>query len=56
MDTWVQLLPVSRVLCVIVQPSVPCPKIVLSVFFAFSELMLLDFKVTISCQPYLPET
>lgn len=51
MNTQVQLLPVSCDLCV-----VSCPKIVLSVFLAFSEPVLLDFKVNISSQPYLPET
>lgn len=56
MTTWVQLLPISCVLCVVVHPSVSCPKIVLSVFLAFSELVLLDFKVGISSQLYLPET
>lgn len=55
MNTFVQLLPISCALCVVGHPSVSCPKIVLSVFLAFFELVLLDFKVSISSQPYLPE-
>lgn len=51
MNTWVPLFPVSCVLCVIVQPSVSCPKVVLSVCFAYSELVLLDLKLLLALSP-----
>lgn len=51
MNAWVQLLLVSCVLCGVVHPSVDC----IVCFLAFSELVLLDFRVGISSQPYLPE-